>query len=150
MAYGWDRRWHKGLTQPSGTTAGRGEGTGAPVSDDIFETMAVGIIGRFWPLVDGRPQVPVMHGAVRRDEDGYWVVDVEGWDSAGDGSTPERGYPESMVAILGGGPVYFSDQRRRMDFQLYTDRKIHVNRLWFRTATTGARQHDRGRWHHPG
>jgi len=43
--------------------------------------MAVGMIGRFWPLVDGRPQVPVMHGAVRRDEDGYWVVDVEGWDA---------------------------------------------------------------------
>jgi hypothetical protein len=108
------------------------------VSDDIFETMAVGMIGRFWPLVDGQPQVPVMHGAVRRDEDGYWVVDVEGWDSAGDGSTPERGYPESMVAILGSGPVYFSDQRSRTDFPLYTDRKIHVIRLRFGTATTGA------------
>jgi hypothetical protein len=49
---------------------------GAQLSDDIFETMAVGMIGRFWPLIDGRPQVPVMHGAVRRDEDGYWVLDV--------------------------------------------------------------------------
>jgi hypothetical protein len=48
------------------------------------------------------------------------------------------GLPESIVAILGGGPVYFSDQRRRTDFQLYTDRKIHVIRLRFGTATTGA------------
>jgi hypothetical protein len=64
------------------------------VSDDIFETMAVGMIGRFWPLVDGRPQVPVMHGAVRRDEDGWISADPERCSAGSSCAATPAGPPE--------------------------------------------------------
>jgi hypothetical protein len=59
--------------------------------DEIFHEMAAGMIGRFWPLIAGVPEQPGIHGAIRRDEEGYWVVDLEGWRSIGEGKGPNRG-----------------------------------------------------------
>jgi hypothetical protein len=46
------------------------------MSDDVFAKMATGMAGRFWSLVDGEPKDPDFHGFIRRDDDGYWVVNL--------------------------------------------------------------------------
>jgi hypothetical protein len=50
---------------------------GRAMSDDVFEKMAIGMTGRFWPLVDGEPAEPDFHGFIRRDDNGYWLVELE-------------------------------------------------------------------------
>jgi hypothetical protein len=104
--------------------------------NEIFATMAAGAAGRFWPVVDGVPEPPEMHGAIRRDRDGYWVVDVEGWQSEGDGNGPERGYPDTMVGVLGSGTVFLSDRHRWRDYPQGMQQSLHVVRLSFETAVT--------------
>jgi hypothetical protein len=47
------------------------------MSDEVFEKMATGTTGRFWPL-EGEPAEPDFHGFIRRDDDGYWLVELEG------------------------------------------------------------------------
>jgi hypothetical protein len=108
------------------------------MSDDILETMAAGMTGRFWWLLDGVPQQPFTSGHIRRDEYGYWVVEVEGWRSMENcKATEDEKYPESMIGVLGKGTVFLSDRRRLTDFSIWSGQRIHVVRSMFETAVTG-------------
>lgn len=72
------------------------------MSDDILKTMAAGMTGRFWWLLNGVPQQPPTNGHIHRDEDGYWVVEVEGWRSMENVTKSEdENYPDSMMGVLG-------------------------------------------------
>lgn len=108
------------------------------MSDDILETIAAGMTGRFWWLVEGVPKQPHTNGHMRRDEAGYWVVEVEGWRSMenAEGSDDDT-YPDSMIGVLGKGTVLLSDRRRLTDFSLWSGQRIHVVRSTFETAVTG-------------
>jgi hypothetical protein len=108
------------------------------MSDDILEVMAAGMTGRFWWLLDGIPQQPHTNGHIRRDEAGYWVVEVEGWRSMENGAKSEdESYPDSMMGVLGKGTVFLSDRRRLTDFSMWSGQRIHVVRSTFETAVTG-------------
>jgi len=99
--------------------------------------MAAGMNGLFWPLVDGQPEMPGIHGSLRRDDEGYWCVDFEGWRTAEDGQGPDWGYPETLAGVLGGTTVLLSDQRKWQDFGLWSGQRLHVIRLRYETVVTG-------------
>jgi len=104
------------------------------VRASIFELLAPGAIGRFWPLVDGVPEPPEMQGALRRDDEGYWVIDVEAHRTTeGD----DRPAPTAVVGILGDETVLLTDLRRTEDRRPGMGQRIHVIRLWFSTLVTG-------------
>ena len=107
------------------------------MSDDVFEKMATGMTGRFWPLVDGEPAEPDFHGFIRRDDDGYWLVELEGWRTAGDGTDLVGPFPDAMVGLLGGGTVFLSDLQRWTHTPVWIGQRIHVIKAWFATALTG-------------
>lgn len=77
---------------------------------------------------------PVQPGAIRRDEDGYWIVDLEWTREAGE-RQPE--IPSSMVAGLGDTKVLLTDimqSETRPGPEIQT---INVIRLSFATVVTG-------------
>ena len=109
------------------------------MSDDykVFDLVAAGMNGLFWPLVDGKPEMPGIHGSVRRDDEGYWQVDLEGWRTADGGDGPDRGYPDTLVAVLGATTVLLSDKLRSQDFGLWSGQRLHVVRIRYETVVTG-------------
>lgn len=110
------------------------------MSYDLLEDIAAGMLGRFWWLLDGAPQRPETMGYIRRDEDGFWVVEVEGWRSMGDGSEPvdnDDSYPSSMIGVLGGATIFLSDRRRLVDCGHWMGQRLHVISTRFETAVTG-------------
>jgi hypothetical protein len=106
------------------------------MSDEVFEKMATGMTGRFWPL-EGEPTEPDFHGFIRRDDDGYWLVELEGWRTAADGSDLVDPFPSAMVGMLGGGTVFLSDLQRWTHTPVWIGQSIHVVKAWFATAVTG-------------
>jgi hypothetical protein len=107
------------------------------MSDDVFAKMATGMAGRFWSLVDGEPKDPDFHGFIRRDDDGYWVVELEGGRSAPDDADLEGRFADAMVGVLGGGTVFLSDRQRWRHTPASVGQRIDVIQLWFATAVTG-------------
>lgn len=107
------------------------------MSKDVLAPMASGMIGRFWPVVDGKLEMPAIHGAVRRDDEGYWQVDLEGRRTAQEGEGPDRGVPDTLIGMLGGATVFLSDKRRWQDFRLSSGQRVHVVRIRYETVVTG-------------
>ena len=73
--------------------------------DTLPEQLAVGTTGRFWAVVDGIPKTPEMHGSIRRNDEGFWVAEIEGRLTADEGSEDEQTFPDSMVGVARGGTL---------------------------------------------
>src|SRR5687768_9828913 len=71
--------------------------------DTLPEQLAAGTTGRFWAVVDGIPRTPEMHGSIRRNDEGFWVAEIEGRLTADGGSKDEQTFPDSMVGVARGG-----------------------------------------------
>jgi hypothetical protein len=52
-----------------------------------------------------------MHGSLRRNNDGFWVAEIEGRLTAGEDSEDEQTFPDSLVGVSWGGTFYLSDRR---------------------------------------
>jgi hypothetical protein len=116
---------------------GAGRESGAAVSKDVLEEIALGMLGRFWPLAaDGKREEPSTYGFIRRDDDGLWLVDLERWP-AGSGIqvSAERG-PSTLVGILSKATVYLSDQRRWQGTR-QSGQRLEVIRVAYETLLTG-------------
>ena len=79
--------------------------------EDPVEPIANGMLGRFWALVDGQPVEPSSYGFVRRDDDGFWQVDVQSWPAESGIEIGIGKVPSALVGVLSNGPVFLSDAR---------------------------------------
>lgn len=109
------------------------------LTTDALEIIAPGSIGIFWRLVDGKPALPQIHGAVRRDDEGYWVVDLEGSDLALAGEDGDRDATKSLVGVLSTSTIFLSDRNRWRETRPWsaTGQRLHVVHIWFETVITG-------------
>jgi hypothetical protein len=101
--------------------------------DTLPEQLAVGTTGSFWAVVDGIPRTPEMHGSIRRNDEGFWVAEIEGRLTADGGSEDEQTFPDSMVGVARGGTFYLSDRRRWKDLRPGMGQSLHIVQLFYET-----------------
>jgi hypothetical protein len=104
--------------------------------DTLPEQLAVGTTGRFWAVVDGIPRTPEMHSSIRRNDEGFWVAEIEGRLTADGGSEDEQTFPDSMVGVARGGTFYLSDRRRWKDLRPGMGQSLHIVQLFYETIVT--------------
>jgi hypothetical protein len=77
-----------------------------------------------------------MHGSIRRNDEGFWVAEIEGRLTADGGSEDEQAFPDSMVGVARGGTFYLSDRRRWKDLRPGMGQSLHIVQLFYETIVT--------------